>query len=157
MRTKSSISRGPITTRLISEMNEQGFPVGDNTTPDPPYGWTGQPNDTNTTFQPWMTISPLAAMPQRVEGALGDTGTEWRLPYGVFYAGVSRKQTEALADRVRFGLCNIERETVASDTGNWRIQKISCTGIGSTNKIGSAYPDYFTQNDTFEVWVSKER
>lgn len=154
---KSSVSRGPITQRLIVELLTEGFPVGDNTTPTTPYGWSGEPNSPDAVFTPWMTISPLAGQAQRLEGALGDTGTEWRLPYGVFYAGVSRKQTEALADRLRFSLCNIEREGVASDTGSWRIMKISCTGIGSTNKIGSAYPDYFTQNDTFEVWVSKER
>lgn len=156
MMTKSSVSRGPITTRLITELNTEGFPVGDNTVPRVSYGWSGEPNSEDATFTPWMTISPLAGQTQRIEGALGDTGTEWRLPYGVFYAGLSRKQTEALADRLRFKLSNIQREGVITDTGTWRIMKISCVGIGSTNKISSAYPDYYTQNDTFEVWISKE-
>jgi len=40
-------------------------------------------------------------------------------------------------------------------TGKWRIQKVTCIGIGNTSRIGSAYPDYFTQADSFEVWVTK--
>jgi hypothetical protein len=75
----------------------------------------------------------------------------------VFYAGISRKQCEALADRMRSALTNITRESVSTDTGNWRIQKISCGSIGSSNRIGSAFPDYFTQVDMFEVWITKER
>jgi hypothetical protein len=86
---------------------------------------------------------------------MGDSQSEWRLSYSVVYAGISRKQTEALADRMRMNLTNIARESVDSDTGKWRIQKITCTTIGNTNRIGSAYPDYFTQADSFEVWVTK--
>lgn len=151
----SSPSRGPVTARVLQELATEGFPVGDNTAPEEPYGWEGEPNTQSTTFTPWMTCSPMAGQPQRIEGAMGDTGTEWRFPYMVFYAGVSRQQTEALADRLRNRLTNIIREAVPSDTGSWRIQKISCTAVGSTNKVGSAYPDYFTQADTFDVWISK--
>ena len=150
----SSVSRGPITTRLITELETAGFPVGDNTAPDVTYGWSGEPG--SGTFTPWMTITPLAAQQQRPPGSLGDTGTEWIMPYSVFYAGISRAQSEALADRMRNALTNITRESVTTDTGSWRIMKLSCTAIGSTNKIGSTYPDYFTQVDTFEVWITKE-
>ena len=86
---------------------------------------------------------------------MGDSQSEWRLSYSVVYAGISRKQTEALADRMRLNLTNIARESVDSDTGKWRIQKTTCITIGNTSRIGSAYPDYFTQADSFEVWVTK--
>ena len=151
----SSPSRGPVTTRILTELETSGFPVGDNTSPETPYGWSGEPDGPGQTFTPWMTCAALAGAPQRIPGALGDTGTEWSLPYSVFYAGVSRKQTEALADRLRTALTNISRESVATDTGNWKIQKISCSTIGSSTKVGSAYPDYFTQADTFDVWITK--
>jgi hypothetical protein len=151
----SSVSRGPITERVLAELQTEGFPVGDNSNPPPPYGWSGEPGATGTTFTPWMTCTPLAGSPQRLPGAMGDTGTEWSLPYTVFYAGITRKQTEALADRLREALTNIAREAIITPTGKWRIQKISCTAIGSSNKVGSAYPDYYTQADTFDVWVSR--
>ena len=151
----SSISRGPITTRLLAELVTEGFPVGDNASPTAPYGWQGEPNEPGTTFTPWLSLSPGAASLQSPTGAMGDSQSEWRLSYSVVYAGISRKQTEALADRMRLNLTNIARESVDSDTGKWRIQKITCTTIGNTNRIGSAYPDYFTQADSFEVWVTK--
>lgn len=151
----SSISRGPITTRLLGELLTEGFPVGDNAAPTAPYGWQGEPNEPGTTFTPWLSLSPGAATLQAPSGAMGDSQSEWRLSYAVVYAGISRKQTEALADRMRMNLTNIARESVDSDTGLWRIQKITCTTIGNTNRIGSAYPDYFTQADSFEVWITK--
>jgi len=151
----SSISRGPITSRLLVELETEGFPVGDNASPTSPFGWQGEPNEPGTTFTPWLSLSPGAASLQAPSGALGDSQSEWRLSYSVVYAGISRKQTEALADRMRLNLTNIARENVDSDTGAWRIQKITCTTIGNTNRIGSAYPDYFTQADSFEVWVTK--
>lgn len=151
----SSISRGPITTRLLAELATEGFPVGDNASPTAPFGWQGEPNEPGTTFTPWLSLSPGAASLQNPSGAMGDSQSEWRLSYSVVYAGISRKQTEALADRMRMNLTNIARESVDSDTGKWRIQKTTCTTIGNTNRIGSAYPDYFTQADSFEVWVTK--
>ena len=151
----SSLSRGPITNRLLTELESESFPVGDNASPKIPYGWSGEPNDPGTTFTPWLTLTPGTAISQLPSGALGDTQTDWRLTYSVFYAGISRKQTEALADRMRMNLTNIAREDINTPTGNWRIQKVSCQAIGTTNRIGSAYPDYFTQADTFELWITK--
>jgi hypothetical protein len=150
----SSISRGPITNRLLAELVTEGFPVGDNQSPDGPFGWQGEPNEAGSTFTPWLSLSPGTATLQTPQ-AMGDSQSEWRLGYTVVYAGLSRKQTEALADRMRLNLTNIARESIETPTGVWRIQKIGCTAIGNTTRIGSAYPDYFTQADTFEVWVTK--
>lgn len=151
----SSISRGPITNRLLAELDTEGFPVGDNASPEVPFGWQGEPNSPTATFTPWLSLSPGNAVMQAPSGALGDSQSEWRLNYQVYYAGLSRKQTEALADRMRLNLTNIARESIDTPTGRWRIQKTTCTSMGNTNRIGSAYPDYFTQADSFEVWVTK--
>jgi len=153
----SSIERGPITRRLIEELKNEGFPVGDNDSPEDPYGWNGEPRGADSTFTPWMSIVPLTGQQQRVPGALGDTGTEWMLPYSVFYSGLTRAHVEALADKMRLAFTNIVREGVEGQNGGWRIMKISCQTVGGCNRVGSTYPDYFTQTDTFQVWVSKER
>lgn len=155
----SSPSRGPITTRLFTELETAGFPVGDNAAPTEDqgvYGWQGEPDGSGSAFTPWMTIAPGTASPQNPAGALGDTGREWRLMYTVYYAGVSRKQCEALADKMRDALTNISRESVTTPTGNWKIQKVSCTNIGTNNRVGSTFPDYSSQADTFDVWITKE-
>ena len=152
----SALSRGPITTALVTHLETSTFPVGDNAAPSDPYGWQGEPDGVPSTFIPWLSLQPGTAVAQSPPGTLGDTGTEWRLSYAVFYAGVTRKQQEALADRMRNVLVNITRQGVVTDTGTWRIQKVSCSGVGSSNRIGSAYPDYYTQTDNFEVWITKE-
>lgn len=153
----SVIARYPVTSRIIAELEELSFPVGDNDNPTEPYGWSGEPNADSGTFTPWMILTALTGQPQRVPGALSDTGTEWTLPYSVFYAGISRSHTERIADRMRQKLVNIEREGIDTETGRWRIQKIGCSTIGASAKVTTAYPDYYTQTDVFDVWVSKER
>src|SRR5262245_866349 len=143
-----SISRGPITDRLLRQLETEAFPVGDNAQPTVPFGWQGEPNQPGMTFTPWLSLSPAAAVPQTPAGPLANTYADWKLGYIVNYAGLSRKQTEALADRMRHNLCYIERELIDTPTGGWKVQKVSCTAIGNTNRISSAYPDYFTQADT---------
>lgn len=152
----SALSRGPITTALVAHLETSTFPVGDNAPPEDPYGWQGEPDTTGASFIPWLSLQPGTAVAQNPPGTFGDTGTEWRLNYAVFYAGITRKQQEALADRMRNVLVNITRQGVVTDSGTWRIQKVSCSGVGSSNRIGSAYPDYYTQTDNFEVWITKE-
>jgi hypothetical protein len=151
----SSISRGPITNRLLLELNTEGFPVGDNASPVVSYGWQGEPNAAGSTFIPWLSLTPGVASSQTPPGTFADSNTEWRLAYNVFYAAMSRKQAEALADRMRLNLTSIAREKIDTPTGKWQIQKLDCVAIGSTNRISSAYPDYFTQADSFEVWITK--
>jgi hypothetical protein len=151
----SAISRGPITTRLLAELATEGFPVGDNSAPTIAFGWQGEPNGATSTFIPWLSLSPGVGSVQNPVGTFGDSGTEWKLAYNVFYAAVTRKQAEALADRMRLNLTNISREKIDTPTGLWKIQKVSCVAIGNTNRVGSAYPDYFTQADSFEVWITK--
>lgn len=153
----SAISRGPITSRVIIELETEGFPVGDNQAPEEGFGWAGEPNADSSTFTPWMSVAPLTGQSQRLPGALGDTGTEWTLPYSVFYAGISRAHVEALADKMRNKLTNIAREVIETDGANWKIQKISCNTVGGVARVGSTFPDYFTESDMFDVWVSKER
>lgn len=151
----SAISRGPITDTLLRRLAVEGFPVGDDAAPSTPFGWQGEPNEPGTTFTPWLSLSPTTATPQNPAGPMADSYADWRLGYQVSYAGISRKQTEALADRMRNNLIYLERERIDTPTGAWKVQKVSCTSIGNTIRIGSAYPDYFTQADSFEVWVTK--
>lgn len=152
----SVLQRGPITTHLIGVLEDEGFPVGDNASPVDEHGWQGEPNAEDITFIPWMVLTPGTSTAQSIPGAMGDTGTEWRASYSVFHAGLSRKQTEALADKIRQAFVNLARTAVITDQGNWKFQKVTCVAIGTSNRIGSAYPDHFAQTDTYEVWITKE-
>jgi hypothetical protein len=153
--TPTTISRGPVTERVIVELKKTGLPVGDNNAPEDPFGWQGEPNADNTNFIPWMSVYGGTAQPG--SGSFAESASEWRLPYTVTYAGVTRDQLDWFADKVRKQLVEITRESVASNTGSWRIQQIRCTSVGATNRVGAPFPDYYTQSDLFEVWLSKER
>lgn len=156
-KTPSVIARGPITQLLLDTLSATGHPVGDNAAPTTPYGWQGEPGGDDSYFIPWMTLTPGASRQQRLAGSLGDTRTEWILPYSVMHAGVSRSHSEALADRIRDDLVAMSRTSVTTEHGNYRIQQVENTSIGSNNRIGSTFPDYYTQADMFEVWVTKEK
>lgn len=150
-----TINRGPITDRVIAELKTAELPVGDNNVPEDPYGWQGEPNADLSSFIPYMSVTAGTAGPG--VGTLGASASEWKLPYTVFYAGVTRAQLDWIADKMRIQLTNIAREPVETGSGSWRIQQIRCTSVGGSNRIGSTFPDYFTQADLFEVWLSKER
>lgn len=109
----SALARGPITSRLLLELATEGFPVGDNSAPVMSYGWQGEPNSATSTFIPWLSLSPGPGSSQAPPGSFGDSQSEWRLGYNVFYAAVTRKQCEALADRMRLNLVNIARENLS--------------------------------------------
>ena len=149
-----TIERAPVTERMLDELKLSALPVGDNAAPDDAHGWQGEPNSDGTNFIPYMMLS--AGVARAGTGSIGQSASEWRLPYSVTYAGVSRDMVDWLADKVRVQLTNITRDRVAEGF-NWRIQQIRCTSVGGSNRIGSTFPDYFTQADLFEVWLSKER
>lgn len=152
----SSLSRSAVTARLLTELKTEGFPVGDNNDPEDDYGWQGEPNSPSASFIPWMALTPGPARLNTPPGAMGDTGGMWIATYNVLYAGISRAQCEALADRMRKALHEIARESLTTQSGNWRVMKVSCNGIGSNNRVGGTFPDYSTQSDSFEVWLTKE-
>ena len=149
-----TINRGPITLRLLDELKELNLPVGDNATPEDPHGWQGEPDADGSNFIPWVVLTPGTA--PAGTGTFAESAEDWRLPYTVFYAGVSRDQVEWLADKMRSKFVDIEREVITTDSGDWKILQLRCTSLGGTTRVGTTFPDYFTQADLYEVWLSKE-
>lgn len=151
----SSLSRGPVTTFLLGVLGVVDFPVGDSAKPTVAYGWQGEPNGSSSYFIPWLELSAALGQPQRQQ-SMGDPGVDWKLAYNVYFAGVSRSQTEALADRIRNALVNLDRTNVIpTDTGDWVFMKVSVASIGSVQRIPSVYPDYYIQSDSYEAWLTK--
>lgn len=156
-RQPSSLPRELITGEVLAQLKTASLPVGDMGAPEDPYGWQSDNPNEGTPFIPYMSLSVGAAgAPQ---GAVGDSGTEWETRYSVAYVGVTRTQTEAVADKMRLHLVGQERVSLhheRSDT-NWRITQYRCDRIGAIQKITGSFPDYYTQLDEFVVRVSKEK
>jgi GTPase SAR1 family protein len=158
-RQRSTLSRAHLTNWLVTTLSLEGLPVGDNSTPTDPFGWQGQPNSTGTNFIPWMSVTNGTARPRPLaqNAAFGDAGEEHTVSYAIQYAAVTREQVEWMADKMRKVFANADRTEIdCFDYGVWRILQAQCISIGGISRIRSALPDYYTQTDNFDLWVSRK-
>ena len=144
----------PLTDHVITLTKTLGFPVGDATRPQEPHGWQGEPNAAATNFIPWIAVMPGQA--GNSSGPMGSSQADWRVPYYFTYAGVTRKQTEMLSDKLRQTMTAYTREVVAAYEEKWSIQQFRVISIGGLNRQSQVNPSYYLQTDTIEIWYSKE-
>lgn len=150
-----TLARGPITTHLLAALRDGTvFPVGDAAPPTEPHGWQGEPNAAGTNFIPWLSFTSGTASVSG--GTLGASASEWRAIYYLTTAGVTRSQTDGVADLARGLVVATERSNIAAGGLSWRILQVRTTSIGGVVRVSSANPAYFVQTDTLEVWLSKE-
>jgi hypothetical protein len=152
------VERAPITSEINTLVKTLGFPVGDNSSPGAvgTYGWQDEPNEAGTNFTPWLVITAMPGQghsDQSISSLAEDAF--WLLSYSIFVAGVSRNQTEVLADRVRHLMANLNDVLVTGESASWLIDGARCVNLGSNNRVGEASPYYFTQTDSYTVWVTK--
>lgn len=150
----SSFPKAPLTDHIISVVQDVGFPVGDASFPAAPHGWQGEPNSTGTNFIPWITVMPGQAGTS--SGPMGASQADWRMPYYFTIAGVTRKQTEMLSDKLRVRLVEQARVVVDAYEEKWSIQQARVLSIGGINRQSAVNPSYYLQTDTVEIWYSKE-
>lgn len=151
----TAIERALVTSTLVANLTTLGFPVGDNSAPGTDYGWQGEPDAADATFIPWLSISPMPGQGQFQDLSSLSNRAEWQLTYSVFAAGVNREQCERLADRARNQMVTMGRFDMEGQFANWRIVGIECPSLGSCARVGEAIPYYYTQTDTYRVWVTQ--
>jgi hypothetical protein len=150
-----TLPRGQITTYVVDVLRAAlPFPVGDNDNPSEPHGWQGEPNDTNATFIPWISVGTGTS--SNSSGPQSATAADWRANYHVTVAGIAREQTDSLADTTRDALVKVARQKILTTNGTWSLQQIRVTGIGGINRMGQVRPHYFVQVDQVELWLSRE-
>lgn len=148
------IYRSYFTNYLLDDLAGFALPVGDNDVPSAAHGWQGEPNENLSEFIPWLVLAPGQA--SKSQGSFSDPQELWQLTYFISAAGVSREQTENVADRVRSALKALAKINVALKDETWRLMYVHVTGIGGVNRIGTTNPAYHVQTDTLEFWLSKE-
>lgn len=148
------ISRRNLTDLLVTTLATQtGYPVGDAHTPDPPYGWSGQPGDPGSTFSPYSIITPMTS--SRASGPLSDTHSDWQLNYSVSSFGTSREQCEWISDKARSAFISLKNTNFDGIDSQYRIQQIRTETLGGVIRSDSVEPPLFGQTDVFSVWVAK--
>src|SRR5262249_13103965 len=114
------LARGPLTAALLTQLTELGKPVGDAIKP-PEGGWQGQPNAPESTFVPYLVLTPQTAMVS--SGSLGASQSEWRVPYTLASYGVRRDQCEWMADTARAYLnAQLRRQRLVLGAGTFTVQ-----------------------------------
>jgi len=153
--TAVTLPRGQITTYVVDALRTAlPFPVGDNTEPNEPYGWQGEPNEAGTNFIPWVSVGTGAS--SNSSGPQAASQADWRANYFLTSAGVARQQTDQLADQTRDELVKMARQNIITTNGTWRIQQARVASIGGINRMPQTRPFYFVQTDVIELWLSRE-
>jgi hypothetical protein len=150
----SFFPKAPLTDYVLSVIKTLGFPVGDANRPDAPHGWQGDPNDSTSTFIPWITVMPGQAGTS--SGPMDASQADWRMPYYFTMAGVHRDQTEMLSDLVRKSMVAQQRAKVPAYEETWSIVQARVVSVGGITRQSAVNPSYYLQTDTVEIWYSKE-
>lgn len=149
----SYLPRGELTTLLVDRLRAAGLLIGDGKAPDEG-GWNDDPNLPTSKFMPYLVINPMAVADPT--GPVGDTTTDFRVPYSVTGTGISRKQVEVYADKGRKTLALMERNTVTLGGSGWKIQQVRANSIGGVVRTDNTEPSEFTQSDVVTIWITKE-
>lgn len=149
----SFLPRGLLTDYLITQLTSAGLLVGDGEAPDAG-GWDDDPNLPTSSYIPYVVLNPMAAA--EPTGPLGDTSADFRVPYSVTAAGISRKQVETYADIGRKKITDLTRVVIQLSGENWKIQQARANSIGGVVRSDTVEPSEFTQSDVVIVYISKE-
>lgn len=149
----SFLPRGLLTDYLITQLTAAGLLVGDGEAPDAG-GWDDDPNLPTSSYIPYVVLNPMAAA--EPTGPLGDTSADFRVPYSVTAAGISRKQVETYADIGRKKITDLTRVVIQLSGENWKIQQARANSIGGVVRSDTVEPSEFTQSDVVIVYISKE-
>lgn len=149
----SYLPRGALTDLILTRLSAEGLRVGDGVAPDDG-GWDDDPNVPTSKFLPYLTLNPMAVGDPT--GPVGDSSTDFRVPYSLSSAGVSRKQVEISADKGRKAVSEMARSTVTLSGSGWKIQQVRANSIGGVVRTDNTEPSEFTQTDVITVYLSKE-
>lgn len=149
----SYLPRGELTTLLIDRLRTAGLLIGDGVAPDAG-GWNDDPNLPTSKFMPYLVVNPMAVADPN--GPIGDTSSDFRVPYSVTSTGISRKQAEVYSDKGRKTLAELERNSVMLGGSDWKIQQARANSIGGVVRTDNTEPSEFTQSDVVTIWITKE-
>lgn len=150
--SRTVLFRGELTDYLLERLGEVVL-VGDGKAPDEG-GWDDDPNDPESSFVPYAVVSPQNA--PEASGSLGDSNTEWRLPYSYTVFAISREHVEFYADRVRQACVDLARTVVVLGDSKWKIQQCRVNSIGGVSRSDVVEPSEYAQTDVVVLYISKE-
>lgn len=150
-----NIARGPLTDLLITTLRQSldDLPVGDGEAPLEPHGWQGQVNAPGSEFIPYVALMPMTSGTPM--GSLGDSASDWQLPYQLQAFGVARNQCEWMADHARGVLAALRGTKVQLGPDRYGVQQVRLMTLGGITRLDVTDPPYYGQADGMSVWLTK--
>lgn len=153
--------RGSLTDVMIERLlATTTYPVGDAGAPVPEEdaarhaGWNGEVGMPGSIFVPYNVLTPATATIS--SGPFTDPQGEIQLPYQLSTFGVSRRQTEALANVARKALEGLRNERPVLDGVEHKIHQVWFSAIGGVGRVDATDPtSTYGEVDTLTVWLTK--
>jgi hypothetical protein len=149
----TTLQRSPLTDAVLTQLRTLGPPVGDAVIPDSM--WIGQPNLPGSFADPFAVLSTLRAGDS--SGSLGDSQSDWHMPYLIESFGVSRDQCDWIADRLRNLLTALRGQALALGPDHFKVQYVRVDDLGEPARIDAVDPPFYHSQDVITVWIGKER
>lgn len=154
--------RGRLTDVLVAELEAavdvgeplEGVLVGDHFDP-PGSGWTNlEPGE--RTFVASVVLSTQPAE-QLQTNDIRNSGTTWRMRYGLRSTGGARSQCDAAADRARAVVLALDLAPMTMGGRSWTVQQIFFPQLGAIRPVRSTDVPSYVIDDRFEVWLAASR
>lgn len=149
----TNIDRGVVTAEVEARLTSGGVLVGLVTAPKTG-GWQKEMTAEGAQFVPYVVVTPLNA--QGGSGSLGDSTSEWQVPYSLSSYGVDVRQVEDLADDARRILLGLRRHNFSMrDGSSWQVTQTRPQAIGGVGYTTQVDPTAFSQTDSVTLWLSR--
>ena len=152
MASPSDFARGDLTAVLLTKIRAELI-CGDAEAPAEG-GWDLPPTKEGSSYSGYCVLTPMPAGDQA--GPLGDSSSDWTLPYRIDSYGISREQVEFQADLARALIRPTKREDITAGGDTYRIQQIRTQSLGGVGRTDTTEPSEYSQSDIVAVYVSKE-
>jgi hypothetical protein len=151
----SSPNRRYLTDYLNDRLNSEIISV----IVDPPGGdwdggWSDDPKQVGSFYQPYTVLVPLSSSDS--DGTLADFGSMWNLPYALTSYAVSARSLEDQTDTARRIVSETVREEVDLGGVVWGVMDVRTSSIGGIDINRSVEPSELNQRDVVSIRISRK-
>jgi len=151
----SSPNRRYLTEWLCTRLNSEIISVVvDTPNGDWDGGWSDDPKQIGSYYQPYTVLVPLTSSDS--DGSLEDYGLMWNLPYALTSYAVSARSLEDQTDTARRIVAETVRDEVDLGGVVWGVMDARTTSIGGIDINRSVEPSELNQRDLVSVRICRK-
>lgn len=117
-------------------------------------GWSDDPKQVGSFYQPYTVLVPLTAGDS--EGSLSDFGSGWSLPFALTSYAVSARSLEDQTDTARRIVSETVREQVDLGGTVWGVMDVRTNSIGGIDINRNVEPSELNQRDVVTIRINRK-